>query len=399
MRLLTRVLVVLLLATFFVPFGSAFAQTPTPPAEQPFQPLVPELGVPIPGLEFTPATREGTDIVVPYIGQYINAGYRYLVSVILVVAIIMVVWGGFRYLLGSADVGNITRAKEIIRDAIAGMLLVIGAFLILQTVNPATVDIRSLSLSAVQRHEIELSLLANTEDNSDTTASWTSGGGQSASAGVPAPTGGASTRRRFTECPVTLTQPENRRPYEQNPRSQEFMRLMGSVITGGTRSERMISFLDAAQQCRVYLGCCLCAAQLASGFAVGRPGESVSGGRFTNKISEELFLTLRENRCLRGTTCSLRAQRALVFERIRRATPGWPDSWLPQLQAGDSIIIFNANPIDRNGNHTQVFIGWTRPGVARVLQGSPGQPVRFGNVCLASTCEDPYPLIRVRSPN
>jgi hypothetical protein len=320
--------------------------------------------------------------------------------VILIVAIIMVVWGGFRYLLGAAEVGNISRAKEIIRDAIAGMLIVIGAFVILQTVNPATTDLRSLELSSVQRDEFELSLLANTEDNSDPTAAWSNAG--SATAGVTGSTLPRSTgvRSSFASCPVTLTQPENRARYENNPRSQEFMQQIGTVISGGTRDERMIGFLDAATQCQVYLGSCLHSAEIAGGFAEGRPGTSQSRGRRTHSISSALFSTLRDNRCLRNQEgCSLSAQRATVFERISAVTPGWPNSWLTDLHPGDSIVIFNANPIDTNGCHTQVFVGWLGRGRARVLQGSPGRAVRWGNVCLSSECGSPYPLIRTFSAN
>lgn len=126
------------------------------PAQAPFQPLVPVLGVQIPGLTFTPASRDGDTVTVAYLAEYIDAGYRYLVGIIMVIAIIMVVWGGFRFLLGSAHVGNITKAKETIRDAIVGMLLVIGAFVILQTVNPATTQLRSLELSSVLTQDFDL---------------------------------------------------------------------------------------------------------------------------------------------------------------------------------------------------------------------------------------------------
>lgn len=69
--------------------------------------------------------------------DYINVAYRYLVTVVLVVAIVMVVYGGFRYLVG-ASIGDIQAGKKIIVDAIVGMLIVLGAYTILSTVNPAT---------------------------------------------------------------------------------------------------------------------------------------------------------------------------------------------------------------------------------------------------------------------
>lgn len=69
--------------------------------------------------------------------EYINVAYRYMVTIVLVVAIVMVVYGGFRYLVG-ATLGDIQAGKKIIQDAIVGMLIVLGAYTILSTINPAT---------------------------------------------------------------------------------------------------------------------------------------------------------------------------------------------------------------------------------------------------------------------
>jgi hypothetical protein len=74
--------------------------------------------------------------------EYINTVYRYLVSIILVVAIVMVVYGGFLYLTGAAGIGSIQRGKQIIRDALIGMVVVLAAYSILQTINPSTTQFR-----------------------------------------------------------------------------------------------------------------------------------------------------------------------------------------------------------------------------------------------------------------
>jgi len=82
------------------------------------------------------------------LADYINEAYRFGVGVVLIVAIVMVVWGGFRYLIGSS-MGDIARGKEIIRDAIVGMLLVLGAYTILQVVNPATTNLSPPAITNV----------------------------------------------------------------------------------------------------------------------------------------------------------------------------------------------------------------------------------------------------------
>ncbi len=89
------------------------------------------------------------------IGEYINIAYRYLVSVVLVVAIIMVVWGGFKYLLG-ASMSSVQSGKETIKDALIGMVLVLGAYMILSTVNPATTTLQLPAIEGVACRNLDI---------------------------------------------------------------------------------------------------------------------------------------------------------------------------------------------------------------------------------------------------
>ncbi len=94
------------------------------------------------------------------LGDYTNAFYRYLTGISLVVAIVMVVYGGFRYLVGATS-GDIGRGKEIIRDALVGMVLVLSAYAILNTFNPATVNLQSTALTPIQCVNLPASAVAN----------------------------------------------------------------------------------------------------------------------------------------------------------------------------------------------------------------------------------------------
>ena len=111
--------------------------------------ITPNLGVPIPGLTFAnQSTPENGYISIPFLAQYITAGYRYLIGVSVIAAIIMVTYGGFRYLLGSA-MGDVKRGKTIIFDAIMGLVVLLSAYLILQTVNPATLSLDAIRIQSV----------------------------------------------------------------------------------------------------------------------------------------------------------------------------------------------------------------------------------------------------------
>ncbi len=122
---------------------------------QPFQPIDVNLGVPIGGVSKLQTPEESNGAVrVNFLGQYVDLVYRYMVGVVLVVAIVMVVYGGFLYLVGSTS-GNVSRGKEIIRDALMGLILVLAAYAILNTINPATVTLPSIDLYNVQGAIVE----------------------------------------------------------------------------------------------------------------------------------------------------------------------------------------------------------------------------------------------------
>jgi|GEM_PF-7005477 len=119
--------------------------TPPPP---PFESLTPVLGAPIPGLIFSPATADNGTVQVPFLAQYISAIQRYLVGLAVTAAVIMIVYGGFLYLLGSS-VGEVGQGKTIITDAIIGLLFVLGAYTILYLFNPNVLELRPLQLHLV----------------------------------------------------------------------------------------------------------------------------------------------------------------------------------------------------------------------------------------------------------
>ena len=96
----------------------------------------PKLNIRIPGLTLaTNVTMKGGEVVkIPFLAQYIAGIYRYIVGASVVAAAVMIVYGGFLYILGSSMM-SVKRGKEVIQDALVGLFLVLGAFTILQTVN------------------------------------------------------------------------------------------------------------------------------------------------------------------------------------------------------------------------------------------------------------------------
>lgn len=128
--------------------GTTCATTPAPSCV-PVAAAPPAAAAPTPGPIQLGISIGGVNQV-NNIGDYIARAYQYLITISIITAIVMVVYGGFRYLMGSAGAGNVSRGKEIIQDAIAGLLLVLMAYTLLQTVNPATLTLRLPDIPVVQ---------------------------------------------------------------------------------------------------------------------------------------------------------------------------------------------------------------------------------------------------------
>lgn len=124
----------------------------TPP---PFRSVTPILGIRIPGLVFSPATEEGGYTIVPFLAQYISAVYRYAVGLVLIAAIVMMIYGGFRYLLG-AGLGDIKAGQQIITDAIFGLLVALAAYFLLSVVNPNALRLDAIKLKSIEFTELDL---------------------------------------------------------------------------------------------------------------------------------------------------------------------------------------------------------------------------------------------------
>ena len=127
----------------------------------------PKLGIQIPGLQFATQliVQEGY-LEIPFLSQYISAVYNYMVGIVAIVAAIMIVYGGFLYIVGSSG-AKVQQGKTIIVDAVMGLLLVLGAYIILSTINPDLINFQPQRVAFIEPiytkvPEIEYSALLNT---------------------------------------------------------------------------------------------------------------------------------------------------------------------------------------------------------------------------------------------
>ncbi len=93
---------------------------------------------------------------IPYISEYLSGIYGFLVGIVGILAGIMIVLGGFQWLLAAGEAPKITAAKKRIADALIGMILALGSYTLLYTVNPDLVTFKSLRIKLVNREELDV---------------------------------------------------------------------------------------------------------------------------------------------------------------------------------------------------------------------------------------------------
>jgi len=104
--------------------------------------FAPQIG--IPGSEF----EAGKEVAVSgktFI-EYLKAIYVWSVRAIAVIAIIMIMIAGFQWMTAAGNASAIGQAKSRISSSLIGLLLAIGAYSLLNFVNPSLVHLRTLDL-------------------------------------------------------------------------------------------------------------------------------------------------------------------------------------------------------------------------------------------------------------
>ncbi|GEM_PF-4533021 len=114
-----------------------------------FTEIQPNLKFNIPTLQpFTKITKpdDAGNIFVSYLPQYISAIYSYAVGIAGIFAVALIMWGGMKWIFSMGDVGE---AQKTIQNAVIGLILALGSYLLLYMINPSTVAFSSLRLRSI----------------------------------------------------------------------------------------------------------------------------------------------------------------------------------------------------------------------------------------------------------
>lgn len=114
-----------------------------------------QVQIPIPGITDA-CPDDPSKTCVNSLGEYIAGFYRYFAGVIGIFAAVMVMWGGIKWLTASGNQSRITDAKDTIYSALIALLITLGSYAILNTINPALVSLDLPSVNSVSRQELFL---------------------------------------------------------------------------------------------------------------------------------------------------------------------------------------------------------------------------------------------------
>lgn len=116
----------------------------------------------IPGLTFTSTSDfeslverdsqgEITSYYIPFLGEYLSAFYRYSVALASVLCIFLIIISGIQWMFYGESPDNVDAAKTRIQGALTGLLLAVGSYTILYTIDPSLVEFKNLKIDVVQK--------------------------------------------------------------------------------------------------------------------------------------------------------------------------------------------------------------------------------------------------------
>ncbi|GEM_PF-2930829 len=113
----------------------------------------------------------------PFIGDYILALYRYAIAAAGIISIIMIIFGGFQWMISGSSSDSISSAKKKIAGAIIGLFFAILSYTILYTLNPNLVQFRNLKIQYIQGKSLD-NMDFYAEEKGEFDASAYTGGGK-----------------------------------------------------------------------------------------------------------------------------------------------------------------------------------------------------------------------------
>jgi len=95
-------------------------------------------------LEKIPGSDAATSTTIDFY-SYVSAVYKFGIWAVGIVAMFMIIWGGYTYITSAGNNSQMETAKRIITDAIVGLILALVSYLLLYIINPDLVKMKKLA--------------------------------------------------------------------------------------------------------------------------------------------------------------------------------------------------------------------------------------------------------------
>ena len=143
-----KILTIFFLAVFIFQLACLIFLFALPQAGQAADPakFTPQVGI---GTDFQAGTSYVPDGSTAMIGQYIRAIYKYAIGIVGILAAVVLMIGGVMWIVAGGSSTMIGEAKSWIGASLTGLVLALMSYLILATINPALVDLKTTEIKKV----------------------------------------------------------------------------------------------------------------------------------------------------------------------------------------------------------------------------------------------------------
>lgn len=130
-------------------------------AQQTYEMYAPKLQIDIPNLTFTDkiTAEDGPGGIkrfsIPYLAAYIQAIYKYAIGLGVLIAVVMLMYAGFRWMSSFGNTKAVSEAKTMVGNSMLGLLLVFSAYTILYVINPELPKFKALNILAPEQEVFE----------------------------------------------------------------------------------------------------------------------------------------------------------------------------------------------------------------------------------------------------
>lgn len=104
------------------------------------------------------------------LAKYINAFYKWGLSIVAVIAVMVLMAGGLMWIVSGGESGTVNKAKDMIFGSLTGMALLVGAWFFLNTINPQLTQLPALEMVIINKTSLgccQYSDVAKMESDTD----------------------------------------------------------------------------------------------------------------------------------------------------------------------------------------------------------------------------------------